>query len=100
MNVRVGALAEIATINEKGEIVLDTKGAVILNCGIIPNVKIIDQKANNTKSIDEGKVIKPISEIPNVVDMEKEKEEEEKEKQEERKEPEKTRDDGADDMII
>lgn len=95
MNVRVGALAEIATINEKGEIVLDTKGAVILNCGIIPNVKIIDQKANNTKSIDEGKVIKPISEIPNVVDMEKEKEE-----QEERKEPEKTRDDGADDMII
>ena len=95
MNVKVGALAEIATINEKGEIVLDTKGAVILNCGIIPNVKIIDQKANNTKSIDEGKVIKPISEIPNVVDMEKEKEE-----QEERKEPEKTRDDGADDMII
>ena len=100
MNVRVGALAEIATINEKGEIVLDTKGAVILNCGILPNVKIINKETKKEKSIGGGVEIKPVSEIPNVVDMKKEKEEEEKEKQEERKEPEKTRDDGADDMII
>lgn len=102
MNVKVGALAEIATINEKGEIVLDTKGAVILNCGILPNVKIIDKETKKEKSIGGGVEIKPVSEIPNVVDMKKEKEEEEKEKekQEERKEPEKTRDDGADDMII
>lgn len=100
MNVKVGALAEIATINEKGEIVLDTKGAVILNCGILPNVKIINKETKKEKSIGGGVEIKPVSEIPNVVDMKKEKEEEEKEKQEERKEPEKTRDDGADDMII
>lgn len=100
MNVKVGALAEIATINEKGEIVLDTKGAVILNCGILPNVKIINKETKKEKSIGGGIEIKPVSEIPNVVDMKKEKEEEEKEKQEERKEPEKTRDDGADDMII
>ena len=99
MNVKVGALAEIATINEKGEIVLDTKGAVILNCGILPNVKIINKETKKEKSIGGGVEIKPVSEIPNVVDMKKEKEEE-KEKQEERKEPEKTRDDGADDMII
>ena len=98
MNVKVGALAEIATINEKGEIVLDTKGAVILNCGILPNVKIINKETKKEKSIGGGIEIKPVSEIPNVVDMKKE--EEEKEKQEERKEPEKTRDDGADDMII
>ena len=100
MNVKVGALAEIATINEKGEIVLDTKGAVILNCGILPNVKIINKETKKEKSIGGGVEIKPVSEIPNVEDMKKEKEEEEKEKQEERKEPEKTRDDGADDMII
>ena len=100
MNVKVGALAEIATINEKGEIVLDTKGAVILNCGILPNVKIINKETKKEKSIGGGVEIKPVSEIPNVVDMKKEEEEKEKEKQEERKEPEKTRDDGADDMII
>ena len=102
MNVRVGALAEIEKKKKKGEIVLDTKGAVILNCGILPNVKIINKETKKEKSIGGGVEIKPVSEIPNVVDMKKEKEEEEKEKekQEERKEPEKTRDDGADDMII
>ncbi len=99
MNVKVGALAEIATINEKGEIVLDTKGAVILNCGILPNVKIINQMDKKEASIDnEGFEIKPVSENPNVVDREKEEEKEKEEEQE--KQEQNIKDDGADEMII
>lgn len=93
MNVKVGALAEIARIDENGRIVLDTKGAVILDCGTIRNVKIIAQKTNKDKSKEEGKVINQAKEIPNAIDREKEPEKEEK------PEP-NIRDNGADDMIV
>lgn len=94
MNVRVGALAEIATIDANGKIILDTKGAVILNCGKI-SVRDLRIEGKTKNAIDSAGINKPANEIPNVVNVENEV----KKEQELEQDP-NTRDDGADDMII
>ena len=94
MNVRVGALAEIATIDANGKIILDTKGAVILNCGKI-SVRDLRIEGKTKKAVDSTGVKKPANEIPNVINVENEV----KKEQELEQDP-NTRDDGANDMII
>ena len=94
MNVKVGALAEIATIDANGKIILDTKGAVILNCGKF-SVKDLEIEGKNKKAVDSTGVKNLANEIPNVVNVENEV----KKEQEPEQEP-NTRDDGANDMII
>lgn len=94
MNVKVGALAEIATIDENGKMVLDTKGAVILNCGKI-SVRGLKIEGKTKNAIDSAGINKPANEIPSVVNVENEVEKEPEQEQEQ-----KSRDDGADDLII
>lgn len=94
MSIKLGAIAEIMSINEKGELTLDTKGAVILNCGEIPKLKTLEENAIKKVGIntDENRVAD--SQAPHVIDISNE---EEKEMQ---IEEEKSIDDGADDLII
>lgn len=94
MSIKLGAIAEIMSINEKGELILDTKGAVILNCGEIPKLKTLEEntikKEGNNK--DENRFVN--SQDSHVIDI---KNEQEKEMQIEQ---EKSIDDGANDLII
>lgn len=95
MSIKLGAIAEIMSINEKGELTLDTKGAVILNCGEIPKLKTLEEntikKVGNNK--DENRFVN--SQDPHVIDI---KNEQEKEMQIE--EAKSIDDDGANDLII
>ena len=99
MSIRLGAIAEIMSVNEKGELVLNTKGAVVLNCGEIPKLKTLQEDKLKTQSINtEDKNVIMNSQTPHEISI---KEEEEKEEKQKATEEEKVKEnDGADDLII
>ena len=95
MSIRLGALAEIMRLNEKGELILDTKGAVVLNCGEIPKLKTLENDTIKKQRVNiENKTMVVNPQVNHEIDI---KDEEEKEKD---IGEEKSKDDGADDLII